>query len=368
MRRALWTFVLLAAGVVLFAVASSLAYERCDSRLIGWLAGLVAFPIVPLGWHAIGELRGRGTKRMLSGFERLVVRMAIVVVAGIALVVAIGRDRMWRATTTHGLWWLHAPQPLGDPTLLDHVPRSAMGLVWLRGATICDVAPNFCDTDRSGALDAIVAVDAHDGMIAAHGTVIYAETLSLLFGARHFAADFDGPSGATFTATDGTQIKSSRGWSRGQLEHAGPAPMLDALLAEVPGDAMVIVAARPAMMADDPVPAPPLIEWINAAMRHDRRDVRTFVAYARVRGDDVEVRLVADAIDANAAVQLLDGAHELAGEVRDQPCEGDVARALDIDVERDGSTITATFRVPSTVVRAWSKCRFGVPVHHGAGL
>src|SRR5664279_3753661 len=106
----------LALGLLLFVVSSSFAFDYADSRMIGWLVGVAVFPVVPLIWHVVGEARREQHGDELAASTRFAFRVVVITLIGLGIAWLIGRERVMRATTSHGWWWFTSPSVTSTPT------------------------------------------------------------------------------------------------------------------------------------------------------------------------------------------------------------------------------------------------------------
>lgn len=367
MKRALAVGFLVILGLAMFEVVSACAFDRGATKWLALVAGLIAFPVVPGAWHALRELRRRRNppaKAVLTAIDRVTLRVVTVaLVVGLAAF-GLARDRTWQAIRHHGAWWLPTPQ-LGDRALLELVPPSAEGLVWLRGSTLGDVAPTLAGGDDAS-LDAISAGDAHDGFMATRGKI----GTAMLFACSLIGCHTIGS--GTPSAPPGSKdlVVVSKDWQTAL--HGGPSPALAQLLARVPDDAVAVAVGRPARLYPDR-PVTGAITWITSTVDHaaffygavSPQDAQTAIAWIRRDGDVVEAHVELAATDEAAAERIQAG---LTGMVdrwaQDEPCNDRVRdAALSGEITRDGLTVRGDVRIPLDAAQRFSTgCVFGVPV------
>jgi hypothetical protein len=133
-RRQRFVFGLVATlvGALLFVVASAYLVFRGQPQ---WLAGVVgglAFPVLPVTWHLLGERARRRkqaaaktpSKSTLTGGDRYWLRFVAVAALALGPMIAIGKLDVARAAWRHGLWWLPTSY---EPTTTHGGPLSMIG-------------------------------------------------------------------------------------------------------------------------------------------------------------------------------------------------------------------------------------------------
>ena len=346
----------------MFVVASAAAFEGGAPSWLAFGVGLLAFPAIPGSWHLIAELRRRkpaGGVTMLTGFGRAVLRTAVVAVVLTIAVVAVGRERVWRAVREHWMGW-SSTSPLGDPALVSRVPRAAEALLWVSGTRLRELAPTL--TDYDGALDAVAAWDSRDGMIATRGNPDPVRAIADVLG-----WPWDDDELVAVPSTSPLRVWLSPAWKA--TLRGGPAPALARLLDRVPGDVVVAIVARPAALIGAAGPdrsrESEAFQWLwkrgvffGGALAPE--DARTITGWIHRSGDDVTARIELEAIDEAAAARLDAGLHEFAdGWSRMDRCRGRASTAASGFVHRDGTTVSAVVRMRLDVVRALTLCAFG---------
>jgi hypothetical protein len=117
-------------------VASSLAAYRNGPVWLVCVAGLLLFPIVPVAWDMLSELLRRrrargGERRVLTGWDRVVLRTLVVNVAFLTALVWSRPEAAFTAISTRGDWFLEGvSQPWAEQARAGLL-RAADGLQWL---------------------------------------------------------------------------------------------------------------------------------------------------------------------------------------------------------------------------------------------
>ena len=132
-------FVALSIATPLLAmwIASSLAAYRGASVAWTIVAGLAAWPVVPIAWELFGRWRSRGAAKppTLTTFDRFVLRSLAVGLAFNALLLVCFPATVFAALSTRGDWMLGGAQAPWAERTRDGLVRAAGGLEWLHEAT-----------------------------------------------------------------------------------------------------------------------------------------------------------------------------------------------------------------------------------------
>lgn len=133
-------FVKLAATLVALAtpllgvwIASSLAaYSNLRTGLVV-LSGLLLFPIGPLAWDVISELRRRGSTapRFLTFGDRLILRTLVLNVVFLGALLALSPKTSFVALSTRGDWMLDGREGRAATWLRPRLLRAASALEWV---------------------------------------------------------------------------------------------------------------------------------------------------------------------------------------------------------------------------------------------
>lgn len=119
-QRLATALVVAVVGAVMFVVASAYLVARDQPRWLAGAVGALAFPLLPMTWHVIGERRRRARSATveqpaprkaassLAGIDRFWLRLAAVAIVVIGPMIAIGRFDVARAAWHHGLWFVPA--------------------------------------------------------------------------------------------------------------------------------------------------------------------------------------------------------------------------------------------------------------------
>jgi hypothetical protein len=153
-QRAVFGISAVLLGIVLFDVASAFVIDRKYSPILAAIVGVFAFPVAPLVWHFIGELRRKSAAAAvaakpakgaaapkpssLTSTDRYWMRFVGVTLLVLGPMAFIGRFDVARAPFRHGLWFVPTPPPdlrdigSGEPRtfpdhelLLKHLPQEA---------------------------------------------------------------------------------------------------------------------------------------------------------------------------------------------------------------------------------------------------
>ena len=332
----------------MFIVPSSYAIDRDHSRWFALALGALAFPLAPMVWHLVGELRRRrargkaaarapakGPARTpaksagLTGVQRLLLRSAVVAVVAFGGTWAIGRGEVWSALRHHALWFTDwsDPDPIADSQVLQRVPAAAEAILWIRKGHSSALMPLVL----SGELEAVIAYDKADSMIVIAGTdavLDQVEPLAKMGRGGVGLERTDSPSGMRILATPGWRNHTSE-----------PAASLLALLREAPDDAVAIAVARPVT-----------IERNNV--------MRSFVGWARVDETHVTFAAQLEAIDAASADVLMPAIKAAAERLPASKDCGNRAFAdvTDTNFVRDGLRFKGTARLPLEAARGIPAC------------
>jgi hypothetical protein len=141
--KAVFGVVLVVFGAAVFLFASAYLIARGQPRWLAGAVGALAFPVLPVAWHVIGERRRRARiaaaktppKTSLSPGDRYVLRAVAVAAVVLGPMFAIGRFEVVRAAWSHKLWFI--PGPHVDPIesaedMLAHMPASADAVLLIR--------------------------------------------------------------------------------------------------------------------------------------------------------------------------------------------------------------------------------------------
>ncbi len=118
-----------------FWVASSLAAYRGGATWLPLAVGLLAFPIAPLVWDAVGELRrkkgGDTRERILTFGDRILLRTFAITFTLIALLLAARPELAFVALSTRGDWMLDGRHSALVEKTRHVLFSTAQGLEWL---------------------------------------------------------------------------------------------------------------------------------------------------------------------------------------------------------------------------------------------
>ncbi len=140
------------AGLVLFLVPSAWLHARGMPYAVCLVAGLLAFPLLPVGWHVWAERKrgvaaasakpaakvaSKSATSSLSGGDRFTMRFAAVALLALGPLLFFRPGQTWRAVRHDATWFIPTSPPgprslAGDPRLLAQVPGDAEVVVWMR--------------------------------------------------------------------------------------------------------------------------------------------------------------------------------------------------------------------------------------------
>lgn len=116
-------------------VGSSLATYRGGSLWLPIAAGLLAFPLLPLGWEAVAEWRRRRkerqAERILTFWDRLLLRTFAVNFVFLSVLLWARPEAAFEALSTRGDWMLRGSQSSGATTARKLLFGAAGNLEWL---------------------------------------------------------------------------------------------------------------------------------------------------------------------------------------------------------------------------------------------
>jgi hypothetical protein len=335
-------------GVAAMLVPSAYAAHHGLPHWAAAAIALVAFPVLPLAWHLVGERRRRrrgAAKRGLTGTDRFVLRAIAVALVAIAPLVALAPGGVWRALRHDGLWWLDwsgpsTGSPVRDHRLLDAVPPDAEILLYGHESTFSGmlVAGGAADpTKQVSAPEAIVAFGPGGIVVAAHAEPALLDRLHLdnmsIFAAL-LGAGRGGGKIVTHRPAPEVLIAKSDGWSGG-----GGGALAD-LLDDAPDDVVAALVARP---HGSPVEQAQV--WVAVST-----DAARFEAVIRTRSDAAARTIASWAPTAFAQA-------EAEGRSLPTSCRDTLHSLRDaLHVDVDGAVVRADAHVPLTTFAALERC------------
>ncbi|HVV87218.1 MAG TPA: hypothetical protein VHE35_29460 [Kofleriaceae bacterium] len=278
-RRATASIVLLLVGAVMFEVPGAWLYTRGAPWWAALAAALAAFPVLPVGWHLLGERKRRraaaavdktakpGLKpkpSALTGGDRFTMRLIAVALVALGPLLFFRHTQALRAVKHHPGWFVpHGPPAPptihGDPRLFGQVPADAELVIWARqvdglgGGAIGDTGgAGRKAKDPEQPKELLIAYRAGDVMLAVRGSDKAFAKLDLqdlnAQLAKQSMLPVKGPLVARRRSAD-LMVIASEGWAPEVDDRdAGRAPGPEAIglrLAGAPSDAVVISAAAP---------------------------------------------------------------------------------------------------------------------------
>lgn len=129
--RLVWSALVLAVVLTGVWVASSWAAYQGGS--VGWvcLAGLLAFPLLPLTWDVVARRRKRGRPAILTLWDRLVLRTLALNLAFVGILLWVSPSTAFTALSARGDWFLDEVEPSTADVLRPWVLGTADTMAWL---------------------------------------------------------------------------------------------------------------------------------------------------------------------------------------------------------------------------------------------
>ena len=240
-----------AACALLFLIPSAYATARGAAYWAAALAGLLAFPIVPVGWHLLAERRRKRAAAAaklpkpgtLTGVDRFVLRLIAVALVAIGPFLALDAGGVWRGLRDHATWFIPSGAPIaGVPAdMVERVPSDAEAVIVVRAGS--GLFGRVADLELGGA---VLAVAEGKGMLIARPAIVTPAVTAKLTGF------IDGMSAGAVdpieVRTDGAyRIAASASW---RSAGGGPSPGVRAELARAPADAVLAVGVAPVTSRD----------------------------------------------------------------------------------------------------------------------
>lgn len=139
----------IAAGVVLFLLPSAWMYSRGLPYVVCWLGGVLAFPLLPVGWHLWAERKRakvaaaptkvpvKSTSSPITAGDRFTMRLIAVAILALGPLLFFRFGQTLRAVRDHAAWFIPTSPPgprtfKGDQRVLDQVPGDAEVVFWVR--------------------------------------------------------------------------------------------------------------------------------------------------------------------------------------------------------------------------------------------
>jgi hypothetical protein len=266
-----------AACAALFLVPSAWLVHLGQSRWLALAAGLVVFPLLPVGWHLVAERRRKrdAAKSSLTPSDRFLLRLVAVAVVVIVPLLVFARGRTWTAVKQNWTWYLDwvggdgetaggwetaTGEPItGDARLITYLPDDAEVVIWMRTTRqfLDSMARQFGgevekpDPDapqevlmalrKDGFLALVRARKGLDEIEAKDREKLERELAENFFGGRRIKV-------LIYSAQPDLHVVVSENWDaavRARAAGTRPAPAeLLALLESTPDDAPLIAAAR----------------------------------------------------------------------------------------------------------------------------
>ena len=156
--KAAWIAFVIATPILGAWVASSMAAYSNRPLWTSAVAALLAFPVLPLAWEAIGEWRWRRAgrkKRFLTRVDRVTLRTLAVNVVFMGGMLAAAPERAFAALSTRGDWMLDGRDGPKIATVRRALFRAAGELEWMyvasRDNPFRDPSPTTATTSTSTA-------------------------------------------------------------------------------------------------------------------------------------------------------------------------------------------------------------------------
>jgi hypothetical protein len=334
-------------GAALFVVTSAYVIDHGYSRVGAAIAGALAFPLLPLGWHLLSERRRAkrvaaakvAPKAALTGHDRFWLRFALVAVAFVGAMVVQSGTGVVGAVWRHGLWFVPASQPdvrdVGNTAkrdfaaqehLLKRVPSDAELVV-----VVHPPPPDAVDhstADRS----MVFAYRPREAMIASDAAAGDMASLDDINSKRDQVPWLKLSPFTAVDTTDPIRLFASDGWrSKVDPPGTGPSEELRGELTRAPQDAIFVAAFTPRTQVT--------VHDLDALM------IRHGVMWGGMQGDSIVLAGRLEATDATAAQKLVDDVNKLLHlQTTDIPesCRDTVAKIVDhVEIARDGAIVTA---------------------------
>jgi len=351
-------------GIVCFAlflVPSAWLVHHGQSRWLALAVGLVAFPLLPLGWHLWAERRRKraALASTLTPRDRLLFRLIAVALVAIVPLLVFARRTTWTAVKQNWGWYLHwgggegdaggwetaAGAPItGDARLINYLPDDAQVVIWLRATRefLDSMNKQFGDQDQKPDPDApqeVMIALRKDGLLALVRSrkglddvkaedreKLERELADHLFGGRRIKL-------LVYSAQPDLHVLVTENWDpavRARAAGTRPAPTeLLALLERTPADAPLVAAARNASVAGV------LVDRGTGTMRIADKGLRieTDMQLASATAAGLLRRAISGTLD-DARRQAPDG------------CKEPVKKLLrDVTVAGDGAAVTVRARL-----------------------
>jgi hypothetical protein len=334
-------------GAAAFLVASAYIVDKGYSKILAGIVGGLAFPVLPVAWHAWAERRRtakraeakKPAKSSLTGADRYWFRFAVVTIAVIGPMIYASRSDVLRAAVRHGLWFIPTPKPgigalgLGatrdfpdQESLLRRVPSDAeAAIIW---------------HDVKAGRDTVIAYGAHQAFGVGRPTF---ERTDFDQGAKLLHKWVPLEPLAVVPNTDGLEIQATDGWRAKVEPPAGTLPPeLRRELARSPQEAIVAIGFAPH--------ATPIAARIKAgALWATWQTSDRILIEARVEARDV----------AEATAVLEAARSAIHGDNANVPesCKPIVAKlADDADIAQVGLAVVARVSAPVSVLGDLASC------------
>ena len=297
--RILTGLALVVAAFAIFDVPSAYAVAR---HAPGWLAlalGLLAFPLVPVTWHALGERRRKRERAAAkvpprsstTGWDRLALRAGVTGLVVIGGMIALGGGApVLHSLRRHALWFVPRAEPTlaADGEMFDLVPADADAVMWLRPTAAVSTALGLDVRSSRMPTETVVASRGTgwppDLAVITRGDVDLFDAMSMVRGKpitwRPPGLDDDAQ-----TTSSGLAWRATPGW-KAAVGHGPPRELL-AGVHGLPMDTFAVLAVRPDHGAG-------------------KEGVVSALAYLELRGDQVDLVASVEAKDLLAARRLAD--------------------------------------------------------------
>jgi hypothetical protein len=240
-----------AACALLFVIPSAYATVRGAGYGAAMAVGLLAFPIVPVGWHLFAERRRKRAAAAakapkagsLTATDRFTLRLIAVAVVAIGPFLALDASNVWRGVRDHATWFIPSGDPIaGVPAdMVERVPAEAEAVIVVRAAS--GLFGRVADLELGGA---VLAMADGKAMLVARPAIVnpavIARLTGLIGGISERAVD------PIEVRTEGPfRIAASSSW-----RHAGggPNPAIRAELARAPASAVLAIGVAPVKVRD----------------------------------------------------------------------------------------------------------------------
>lgn len=344
---------------LLFVVPSAWIVHREWPRWLAAAIGLLAFPVLPVGWHLLAERRrrrkvaepakpGKPPREGLSAHDRFLLRLLAVSAVFLLPLAVFDRGGAWDAIRDDGIWFARwgggepATPPAtsaaaGDRSLFQHPPADTQAMVWIDGSAL--PAEPFATGRPAAVAEVLIAFNEDDiaafvrGSAANHDVLLGFMERRGLF-ARHLQ----------FTrAAPGVDVVATLGWVDAEPPPGGhkppPAALVDLVTSSRASGRLAVAAARPTGSIAGAV-------------------VQSATGWVTRVGDDLVFEATATVSSGDAALrQAVRGAIDEVVAIAPAACIDQVKAIVPmIEIGGTGNTVTARATIPAARIASLARC------------